>query len=186
VLKDRAGLLVEGLEAGTEGVLVVIRALDEGLTSDVVLALNLGGVELDVVAAAGSLVDTAAGDALDKNLVVNLEVDNVIDLLALLGKNLVEHLGLLHVAGESIEEETLGTGRGVDVLLDETDDKVIIDELASLHDALSLEAERGASSDSLAEHVTGSQVAGTVVEAELGALGTLATSCSILHDIRQS
>ena len=79
-----------GTHSLDEGLLVVIGSLHKIVTGQVILTSNLGRVELDVVRSAGSLVNTAAFNSLDEDLVINLELNNLIDALALSSHHRVE------------------------------------------------------------------------------------------------
>lgn len=67
VVEQRLAVLLELLEACAVRLLVVVRALGEGLSGDVVAAGNAGPVESCVVHAAGRLVHPSAGDALEND-----------------------------------------------------------------------------------------------------------------------
>ena len=107
VVVDNGGSLeVIGAETLLEGVGVVIRALNKGLASDVVLHVVLGRVEGGVVRAAGRGVNETTGDASDEKRVVDLELDSVLELLVARRKHLVEAFGLGNSARESVKDET--------------------------------------------------------------------------------
>ena len=172
--EDGSGLSVVGAHSLDEGLLVVIRSLDESITGLVVLALNLGRVELDVVRSAGSLVNTAAFNSLDEDLVINLELNNLIDALALSSHHRVELLSLNGSSGEAIEEHAVEASRRGHVLLEQTDDELVVDEATSGHDILGLLAELSASGNGISEHVAGSEMADAKILGDGGSLSALA------------
>lgn len=97
-----------GHEALLQGVGVVVGALNEGLSSDVVLHVILGGVEDAVVRASGSRVNETSGDTGNEEGIVDLELDGVVELVSAVGQHLVESLSLGNSTGESIEDESAG------------------------------------------------------------------------------
>lgn len=107
VADDGRRLLVVGLETLAEGLGVVVGALHEGLASDVVLHGLLGRVEGQVVGTAGSGVDETARDARNKERVVDLELDGVLQGEVALAEHGVETLGLGNGAGEAVEDEAV-------------------------------------------------------------------------------
>lgn len=106
VIANGRGLGVVGSKTLGEGVGVVIRALDQGLASDVVSHGCLGRVEDLVVGAAGSRVDQTARDTSNEQGVVNLQLHGVLELLLARGEHVVETLSLCNSTGETIQDES--------------------------------------------------------------------------------
>lgn len=105
VADHRGGLGVVGAETLLQGLGVVVGALDEGLAGDVVLHVLLGRVERAVIAAPGGRVNETAGDALDEERVVDLELDGVLQGLTPLLQHGIETLGLGDSAREAVENK---------------------------------------------------------------------------------
>jgi hypothetical protein len=105
VVNDGAGLLMVGTKALAESALVVVRALDKRLASDVVDHVGLRGVEDLVVRAARGGVHETASDTGDKKLVGDLELDGVLERLRLGLEHAVELDSLGNSAREAIEDE---------------------------------------------------------------------------------
>lgn len=105
VTNDRGGLGVVGTKTLLEGVGVVVGALNQGLTGDVVLHIHLGRVEGTVVATAGGGVDETTGDALDEERVVDLKFYGMLEGLVALLKHGVKALGLGNGTREAVEDE---------------------------------------------------------------------------------
>lgn len=106
VTNDWCGLLVVGNKTLLEGLGVVVGALNQRLTGDIVLHVGLWWVEDLVVRASGGWVNQATGDASDKERVVDLELDGVLEWGLLCGKHRVEALGLDDGTWEAVEDET--------------------------------------------------------------------------------
>jgi hypothetical protein len=83
-------LLVVGIKAIAESLLVVIRALDKGLSSEVVLTRNLRGSELLVVGAARGGVDQTTANATNKDLIIDLELDDTVNVDLVLSQHLIK------------------------------------------------------------------------------------------------
>ena len=165
-----------------EGLASVILTVHQRLTSDVVLALNLGRVERQVIRATGSLMDATSLDSLSEHVLVHVELENAVDIHVLALEHRVELLGLSHSSGEAVEKDaSLALGLA-QVVLDKTNDEVVGDELAALHDAISLFAELGASSYCVTEHVASCEMADAEVVSDLGALGSLTGAGGSDHD----
>lgn len=174
VIDDGNGLLVVGDETLLESLGVVVGALDEGLTGDVVLHGDLGGSELLVVGATGGDVDQATSDAGDEEVVIDGELDNGVQALLLVLQHGIQLLSLDNSAGESIENESvLALLVVLQVVLDHVDHDLVTDESTSIHDLLGLHTDLGLVGNGSAEHVTGGQVADAVLLLDLGSLGTL-------------
>jgi hypothetical protein len=60
---------------------------------------------------------------------------------------------LRHRAGEAVENETLGAIRAFDALANHADENIVGDQLAGIHHALRLEADRAARFHLGPEHV---------------------------------
>jgi len=161
VLDEGCSHAVVGLKALTHSLGLVVVALDEGLASDVVLALDLGGVVVVGIDAAGAGVSPAAGDAADDLLRGHVEVERKVNLDLLL-----ELGGLRHGAGKAVEEDVLVAELG-DLGHDHLDDERVGNEAAGVHEGGSLLAERGLLADVGAQDVAGGDVRVVVVLDEL-------------------
>ena len=80
--------------------------MDERLTCDIVLAVNLGWVERQMVAASTRWVDSSALDSFNELLFVDSEFEHFVDLHLLLLEHGVELFGLSDSSWETIEEKT--------------------------------------------------------------------------------
>lgn len=110
VIHDRDGLLVVRYQSLLEGLGVIVRSLDQGLTSRVIGHRLLGRVEFTVVRSTRSRVDESTGDSGDEQGVGNLELESSVELLVLGVKHGIKLLGLRDSSGETIEDETGGVG----------------------------------------------------------------------------
>lgn len=108
VVDDGGSLGVVGCEALLERIGVVVGALDQRLASHVVSHGLLGRVEGGMVRAARGRVHKAASNAGDKQGVVDLQLDSMLELLVARLQHGVEGLGLWHGPGEAIEDESMG------------------------------------------------------------------------------
>lgn len=108
VANNGASLLVVGNQALLEGLSVVIAALDKRLAGDIVGHGLLRGVECCVVGSARGRVDETAGDTLDKESIIDLQLNNVLESLLALLEHGVEAFGLGNGSGEAIKDETAG------------------------------------------------------------------------------
>lgn len=107
VVDDRGGLVVVGAKALLQSLGVVVAALNKGLAGDVILHRLLGGVEGCVVGSAGGRVDQSAGNAGDKEGVVDLKLDSVLQVTLTLLEHGIEALSLGDGAGEAVENEAV-------------------------------------------------------------------------------
>lgn len=176
VLQHGRGLVVELLQAGAQLLLGVIAALDERLAGDIVFACHLGRAEEQVVGAATGGVNQATGDSLDKQLVVDVQVDHLVDADVLLLQKAVQNLSLVDGSGKPIKDETLGALRALNSLGHNTGNHIITNKLTSVHDRLGLQAHLSASLDGLSEHVAGGQVAQAVLILNSRSLGSLSST----------
>ena len=109
VRQDRRGLAVIGLEPRRHRLAVVVGAAGELVrAADVADAGHRGRLERVVVAGAALGAGEAAGDAVDQRRVVHLQLDDRVELHALLGQHPVERLGLRHGAREAVQDEAVG------------------------------------------------------------------------------
>lgn len=172
VVVDGGGHFVERLEALFHDLLLVVGALREGVAGDVVLARDLGGLELGVVDAARGDVEPAAARALDDDVVGDVEAHDALDAEV----ELVHELRLLERAREPVEHPAAAALGHLHGVLDDVEDDLVGDELALVHDVLGLHAVGGLVLDGGAEHVAGGEVADAVALNDGGALGSLAGS----------
>lgn len=107
VLNNRGGLCVVCRQTLVQGIGVVVGALDQGLTGDIVLHVSLRRVEDLVVRPSGSRVDQTASNSCDQEGVVNLQFDSVLKLLVALRKHVIQTLSLGNGTGETVENETV-------------------------------------------------------------------------------
>mmetsp|Transcript_5832 Transcript_5832/g.15227 ORF Transcript_5832/g.15227 Transcript_5832/m.15227 type:complete len:303 (+) Transcript_5832:72-980(+) len=159
VIHHRRGLVVEGAEALAQRALVVVGADHERLARVVVAHRHERLPELRVVTPAARRVDQPASDALDKQLVVNLHLDDVVELHALVRQHPVELLRLLHRARKTIEDEAVLAVGPVDRLADDAHHNLVGDEPARLHHLVGRLTHLGPRRDGRAEHVARRQVA---------------------------
>lgn len=175
VADDRTGLVVVGGQSLLKSTLVVIAALNKRLASDIVSHVRLWWVENLVVGAAGCRVDQTACNSCDKELVVDVQFNGVLERLFHRLKHRVEALGLGNSAREAVEDESgcfsnvgivvVGFSSSAPVLallvvlklaLDHANDNLVADEATLVHDLLGLSSELRLLCDLGAQHVTGS------------------------------
>ena len=131
--EDGGSLCVVGLHSLSQDLGVIVLALDKRLASEVVLALNLGWVELDVVRSATCGVNAATLNSLNKNVIVDLELNSLVDLLATRAEHAVELLSLNSGSGEAVKQESslaLGVLGGI---VNESNNNLVRNELTSVH-----------------------------------------------------
>jgi hypothetical protein len=85
---------------------IVIRPLNQWLTSHVIFHRLLGGIEKLVIRATGSWVDKSTSDASDEKTVIDLELDGVHERLVLCREHFVELRGLGDCAREAVKDES--------------------------------------------------------------------------------
>ena len=115
---------------GLELVLGVVTSLDKGLAREIIDACDLGRVEIDIVTSSTASVDKSSGDSLDENLISDLQIDNLVDTDALLGKQTIEYLRLIRGAGETVEDEATLAVVALDRLCHDAGNKLVANELA--------------------------------------------------------
>jgi hypothetical protein len=176
VADDRSCVVRVGVESSLQSGLVVVLSLDQRLASEVILALNFGRVELDVIRSPGSRMDPSAADPGENEAGIDVELDGVGDLLSFLLEDLVELLGLHEGPGEAVQDDASETGGSLHVLLDHSDDDFVRHELAALHHGLGLLADVRTLGHLVSQHVSRRQVANTVVLGHFRAVGALASA----------
>ena len=169
-LDQRLGLGVVDLQALAYGLFLVVITLDQVFTGNVVLASHLRRVVINVVNAAGTRVHAATGQAGDDFFVGNGDFQHAVDVDA--GFN--QRFSLRDGARETVEQETLGAIVLGDALFDQTDDQIVGDQAASIHDFLDLLAKLGAGLDRCAQHVAGGDLRNAEALADELGLCTLA------------
>lgn len=122
------------LESLAEGSLIVIRPSDEGFSGDIVSHGKLGWVELNVIRPSRGDMEESASDSSDEKLIVDLELDHGIQRSFPLLEKGVQLFSLDGGTRESIEDESLGAGRLVEIRLDHLTDDLISDEFSLAHD----------------------------------------------------
>jgi len=123
-----------------------------------------------VVGAARGHVHAATAHAFDDRRVRHVDFKHEVDVHA----GALHGFGLRNGAGETVEQEALGAVWLRDAFLDQADDDVVTDQLASVHHLLGLQPERGAGLDGRAQHVAGRDLGDTVVLAQKCSLGAFA------------
>ena len=145
-----AGLLVVGDEGF--GLLVIgDDAVGDGLVAGVV------GASLDGGAVFEALADGGVGDH---------DGDDGVDLLAPLGQQMVEVLGLLHGAGEAVEQEARHALRGVEQVFNHALDDIVGHQVAGLDEVLGHFAQLGAGSNLTAQQFAGADVFQVVLRSD--------------------
>ena len=162
------------LHALGQGFTCVVLSVHERLTSHIIFTLDLGRVELEMVGATGSLMDPTAFNSLNKHFLIDLEFKDAVNVHFLVCEHGVELLGLSRVSWEAVKEDAALALWIAKVVLDEANNELIRDELATFHDAISLLSKFSACLDCVSEHVTGGKMADAKVVLDVGALGTLA------------
>ena len=125
-----------GLKSGHQSVFVVVRSLVEVFTSDIILALNLGRIELGVVSSARGFVDSSTLDSFDENLIISLKLNSFINLLSFGLEDFVKLLSLYGGSWESIEEDASLTLWFAESRHDEVKNELIRNQLASINNRL--------------------------------------------------
>lgn len=87
---------------------IIVGSLDERLSSDIVFHKLLWWVKDLVVGSARGRVDQSAGDSVDEELVVNLQLDGVFQRLVLSLQHFVEAFSLGDGSWEAIENKAAG------------------------------------------------------------------------------
>ncbi len=99
-----------------------------------------------------------ARDPLDDLVLGDLQVQDAVQLDALLGEEHVERLGLAQVAREAVEQEAVLGVLLEHAVLGHPDGDLVRYQAACVHVALGLEPQRGALADVGAEQVAGGDV----------------------------
>ena len=170
VADQRLGLLVIDLKALQDGLFLVVVALDQRLAGDVVLALDLGRIELDVIGAAGGDVHATTAHAGDDLAVRHVDFEHVVDRHA----GILHGLGLRNGARETVEHVAALAVGFLEAILDQADDDVVADQAAGIHDLLGFEAQRRAGLDGGAQHVAGGNLRNAEFLLDEVGLGALA------------
>ena len=152
----------------------VILAVHEILSRDVVFSWDFGRVEGQMVGASAFRVDPTPFDSFPEGFLIDFELKHFVDVHLLRGEHLIKLFGLGYGPREAVKKDATFALGVAQVVLDQSDDELVGDELATLHDSVSLLAKLSSSSDGITEHVSCRQVANAEVVFDFGALGTLA------------
>ena len=101
------GLLVIDLKALQDGFLLVVVALDQRLAGGVVLALDLGRIEFDMIGAAGGHMHTTAAHAIDDLAIRHIDFEHEVDRHA----GILHGVGLRNRARETVEHVAVSCSR---------------------------------------------------------------------------
>lgn len=107
VADDGGSLSMVSDQSPFEGLGVIIRTLDQKFAGDIVLHCLFGGVENLVVRSAGSRMDETAGDTVNEEFIVNLELDGVLQGGFAVLQHGVKTLGLGNGTGETVQNESI-------------------------------------------------------------------------------
>jgi hypothetical protein len=129
-------------------------------------------------------VDTATLNTLNKDVIIDLEFNSLVDGCVLGLKHAFEFLSLDIGSGETIKEHSalaLGLLGGI---LNETNNYLIGNKFTAVHNFLSLLAKLSALRNSVSQHISGSEVAETQLISDARGLSTLSGSWgSNEHDV---
>ena len=121
------------------------------------------------------VISAATGQhALDDDVLGNLEVDNSVELDALLLEQLGQNASLLHGAWEAVQQEAVCSVVLVKAIFNHARGDVGRNELAGINVGLCLNAQRGALTNVGAEQVTGGDVRNRQLLAQDCCLGAFA------------
>src|SRR6266508_1216563 len=150
---ERRGLIAVGRKPAPEHFRIIV------LAKQLASRLHLGDALLD---------------ALEQDALVHLELDDRVELEALLLEHAIKRVRLRHRAREAIEDEAVARIGLVDALGDDRYHHVVGHELAARHHLLGAQPNRGARLDRGAQHVTGRKLQQTMLGDEPLRLSTFA------------
>ncbi len=136
----------------------IVLALVERTAVDVADARRARRVADVVVDVAGGPADPAAGHPTDELVGGDLDDDRPVDQATAFGEGLVEGLGLVAVAGETVEDRPALGVAAAESLEEHGDGDLVGDELAALHVTGRLAADGRAVADGRPEQVAGRHV----------------------------
>src|SRR4051812_48355219 len=105
VAHQRCRLLVVDLEPVTDRLRLVVVALEQLATADVTHTLRRRRVEVQMPDVSAAPAGTPAGEPPDHLVVVDHELQHDVERRPPVEQQVVERLGLRHVAGETVEQE---------------------------------------------------------------------------------
>ena len=149
---------------------LVVFALDQGFTGNVVHTGHLGRVELDVIGAARRRVRAASAHAVDDGLKRNVDFQHVVERHA----SSFHGISLGDGARESVKQETIGAVGLGDAVFHQVDDQIVADQTARGHDCLGLQPQRRSGLDRCTQHVAGGNLRNAVFLANESGLGAFA------------
>ena len=127
-----------GRDAFLDRRLVVVGALHQRFTGDVILAGNARRVEIDMVRASRCRMHAAAAHALENFVIGDFDVNHDIDV----DIGLAQRLDLRQRAWKTVHDETGDAVRRLDAFLDQSDDQRVRHQCAALHERAGFVAER--------------------------------------------
>jgi len=188
VLKDWNGFIVVGRQSLGEGLGGIILALHQGLAGGIILhALGdrlsigtglhgLGRCIFDVVGSSGLFVDPSSSDALLKDGIWDLELDDLCDAGTFLREHLVEGLSLGKSSGESIKNKSVLAIVFLDAVTNNSNNNLVADKSTGVHNGLGLLSNLSSSGNGSTEHITGGEGWNTQKVLDFGSVGSLSGS----------
>ena len=129
-------------------------------------------------------MDTATLNTLNKDVIIDLEFNSLVDGSVLGLKHAFEFLSLDIGSGETVKEHSALALGLLGSILNETNNYLIGDKLTAVHNCLSLLAKLGALRNSVSQHISGGEVAETQLISDARSLSTLSGSWgSNEHDV---
>jgi hypothetical protein len=129
-------------------------------------------------------VDTATLNTLNEDVIINFEFDSLVDGCVLGLKHAFKFLSLDIGSGETVKEHTALAFGLLGGIINKTNDYLIGNKLAAVHNFLSLLAKLGALRNSVSQHISSCKVAETQLISYARSLSTLSGSRrSNEHDV---
>ena len=184
VLDDRHRLLFVQLQAPVDRFLGVVVTLHDPAPARVARPVDLGR-KIHVVHPLAALAHAPAGEPVEHDVTRHVEIDGQVERVA--HDHPVELLGLVQGPRKPVEDESVAERAARrEALLDHADHDLVGHELAAVHEALRLEAERGSLRRLGAEDLARREMGHPVVVAETRGLSPLTgTLLAEQHQARQ-
>ena len=158
------------LQALAHGFFFVVFALNQLITSHVILARDFRRVMVDVIDAARTRMYATPGHTRNNLFVSDSDFQHVIQL----DTRIYQRFSLRNSARKAIKQKTIGAVILSDTFLDQTDDQIIGDQPATVHDFLDLLTQISTRLDRCTQHVASRNLRNTETLTDKLCLGTLA------------
>ena len=163
------------VQAFANSFLFIVVALNQGFSGDIVNPSDFGRIEMDVIGAPAGDVHPTPAHALDDGIKGHIDFQHVVEVDA----GQFHRVGLWNGAGKAVKQKTIDAIGLCNAFFDQSDDDVITDQTARVHDFFGSQAHGSTCFDRCTQHVTRGNLGNAKFFANESGLGAFArTRCA--------